>query len=156
MKKSVFWTNLSEAILRSIGTLGPVFIAQVLLIGLISYRLIKSSELTEPDKKKMSYVELVLSFAASFLFIFIYVVFGILGGIKILSFGTPRDIFFGLRTIFISLILLIFLTPFGLTTLRVALQDKLTEQQKIVLSGLTVPLTVAICWYGLLFTTGYH
>jgi hypothetical protein len=153
--KGVFWANLSEAILKSIGLLGPIFIAQVGLICLITYRLVKNPN--EADKKKISYMELVLSFIASFIFIFMYVVFGILGGIKLLLYknNSSKSIFFALQAIFISLIFLI-LTPFGLTTLRVALADRLTEQQKTIISGVTIPLTIAIGWYGTLFAIGYH
>ena len=156
MKKGMFWPSFVEAILRQIGLLGPIFIAQVVLIGLINYRLIKAPELSDDEKKKISYTELALSFVGSFIFIFIYVVFGILGGIKVVSYGTTRDIFFGLRMIFMSLILLIFLTPFGLTTLRVALEDKLTAHQKNALSGFTIPLTVVIGMYGTLIGIGYR
>lgn len=62
-----------ETLWREKYSLGPIILSHVILIGLITYRLIKTNELSEDEKKKISYAEILLSFIAS-LFI-LYLIF---------------------------------------------------------------------------------
>lgn len=112
--------------------IGPVYIASIILTCLILYRLIKSTQLTVEEKKNIPYYELALSFVASFISIFAYSAFII---------HSLSDIIISYKFILLCLLMII-LTPFTVTLLRVALQDKLTNQQNDILSGITIPIIV--------------
>jgi hypothetical protein len=128
--------QIVKAVYRQIMFLGPIYFSQFILICLIVYRLTKNN-LSQEEKKNISYAELAISFIASFVLIVVYGVF--------LFF-----VIFSFRFIDIYTCLLFLLyTPFTFTVLRVALDNKLNEEQKHVLSVLTIPLIV----YAALSTT---
>ena len=116
----------------------PFLIANIVLIGLICYRLIGWNEISKDEKKNISYAEIAFSFIGSF------VVFGWCCLITFLAlFGVsgiqpwPRPY---MRRVYLLLISLsIFsLTPFTNTVLRVALDNKLSDLQEKIISGFTI------------------
>ena len=69
MKRGFSLPSLSHTA-RSIwelkGANAPFLVANLVLIGLISYRLIKGGEMPEDEKKNISYAEIAFSFIGSF------------------------------------------------------------------------------------------
>jgi hypothetical protein len=125
--------QIVKSVYRQIMFLGPIYFSQFILICLIVYRLTKNN-LSQEEKKNISYAELAISFIASFVLIVVYGVF--------LFF-----VIFSFRFIDIYTCLLFLLyTPFTFTVLRVALDNKLNEEQKLVLSVVTIPLIVYAAW----------
>jgi len=150
MKSSVWWSTLLEAIIKQGYPLWIIILSQFTLFGLIAYRLVNKAQLTEEEKKNFSYAELALSFVASLIFLGLFYLFVIfLTGSFFMVIKS--HIFY---KALISYFLLFFITPLGLTALRVGLQDKLTEQQKDILSGLTLPSIVVFGWIGLFYAVG--
>lgn len=136
------WTlpSIYEAVLKQIWTLGPIYFTQVFLIGLISYSLIKSESLSDDEKKNISYSELAVSFVASFIILIVFLI-SLWFSIITLFFGRNKFLFNHIYS-FIGCLFILLFNPFSLTLLRVSLQDKITEQQKNVLSGITIPITI--------------
>jgi len=133
--------RMVKAVHRQIMFLGPIYVSQFVLICLIVYRLTKT-DLSQEEKKKISYTELAISFIASFVLI---VVYGMFLFFMILSFRF-LDIYYCL--------LFLLYTPFTFTVLNVALENKLSEEQKLVLSVLTIPLTIYAAWSTTILATG--
>jgi hypothetical protein len=150
MKSAAWWNKLIQAIIEQGYPLWIVLLSQFTLFGLISYRLINATGVTEKEKKNFSYAELALSFVASAVFIGLFYLFC---AFFIIEFPLvlTKGIFY--KALF-SFILIFIITPLGLTTFRVGLQDKLTEQQKDILSGLTLPSIVVFGWIGLQYAIG--
>ena len=124
-----------------------VILSQLTLFGLITYRLISKADLTEEERKIYSYTELALSFVSSFIvLVFFFMSFLFIFYLDPLS--TLKS------PIFYKSLLAFFISPLGLTALRVSLDDKLTEQQKDILSGLTLPSIVVFGWVGLFYAVG--
>jgi len=133
--------QIVKSVYRQIMFLGPIYASQFILICLIVYRLTKK-DLSQEEKKNISYAELAISFVASFVFILVYGVF--------LFF-----VIFSFRFIHIYTCLLFLLfTPFTFTVLRVALENKLNEEQKLVLSVVTIPLTIYTAWFTTILAVG--
>jgi cytochrome bd-type quinol oxidase subunit 2 len=135
------WKRIAESVYRQIMLLGPIYVSQFILICLIVYRLTKI-DLSQEEKKKLSYSELAISFIASFIPIVIYGMF-----LSISIYG------FSISLIYICLLYLLF-TPFTFTVLRVALENKLSEQQKHISSIATIPLTVYVAWVTTILAVG--
>jgi hypothetical protein len=151
MNRSVWWSKLLEAIIRQGYPLWIVILSQLTLFGLITYRLISKADMTEEERKIYSYTELALSFVASFLVL----VFFFMSLLFIFSLGPlsalKNPMFY---RILISCLVTFFISPLGLTTLRLSLDDKLTEEQKDILSGLTLPTIAFFGWTGLFYAVG--
>lgn len=118
--------------------LGPIFISSIILTCLILYRLIKSSELSDDQKKTISYYELVLSFISSFIMLFFSWMGMTMGFYFMFSANNRKILMNNIMLIFMCLIYIL-LSPFGLTLIRVSLQNFLTENQKNIISYLTLP-----------------
>jgi hypothetical protein len=150
MKSGAWWNKLFEGIIKQGYPLWIVIFSQFTLFGLISYRLITQDIMTEEEKKMYSYAELALSFVASLIFLGMFYLFFIFFAAKFPSVVKIPMFYLG----FIAWFILFFVTPLGLTTLRVTMRDKLTEQQNDVLLGLTLPSMVVFGWIGLLSAVG--
>jgi hypothetical protein len=141
MKRGFSLPSLSytaESIWGLKGVNAPFLIANLVLIGIISYRLIKDNEISKDEKKNISYAEIAFSFIGSFVVLawcciaIILALFGV-SGIQ----PWPRPY---MRRVYLLLISLsIFsLTPFTNTVLRVALSDKLSDLQEKIISGFAI------------------
>ena len=126
-----------ETLWREKYSLGPIILSHVILIGLITYRLIKTNELSEDEKKKISYAEILLSFIASlfilYLIFFTFLMFGL---------SIQRNPSINMLGFLFYPLLFLLLTPFSLTAFRVGLQDKLSTHQDNILSGLVILSTL--------------
>jgi hypothetical protein len=130
---------------------GTFILANIILIGLISYRLINSNVLSEDEKVKLSYAELILSAIGSF----VVLLFGILL-VFLFIFGKGRGPIHKLFLMAIQLIVMfLVLNPFSMTILRLTLDDKLTDQQKNIISGLTIPVALFTCYLTPNVNNGY-
>lgn len=133
MKRS----TIMETLWREKYSLGPIILSHVILIGLITYRLIKTNELSEDEKKKISYAEILLSFIASlfilYLIFFTFLMFGL---------SIQRNPSINMLGFLFYPLLFLLLTPFSLTAFRVGLQDKLSTHQDNILSGLVILSTL--------------
>ena len=118
--------------------LGPIYISSSILTCLILYRLIKSSELSEDQKKTISYYEIALSFISSFIMIFFTWMFMTMAITFMFSANNKKLLRNNIFIIFVSILYLL-LSPFGLTLIRVSLDKTLTENQKDIISYLTLP-----------------
>lgn len=127
-------TSTLESIWRQKIPNAPIILANLILISLACYRLIKSDEISKDEGRKLSYADITLSFIGSFVVILLCLVF-----IFALLFGSGNNGF--IKTIVIILVLLgiLVLNPFTITMLRVGLDTKLNDQQKNILSGITIP-----------------
>ena len=142
--------TLIDAIWKQKYTIGPMLLSQIVLIGLITYRLIKSNKLSDDEKKKISYAEIPISFIASLFIIYlIFITFYLYGSSVIRNPGINS-----LGFLF-YLLLFLLLTPFSLTVIRVGLRDKISEQQKDIISGLTILSTLIYSHFTLGIGTGY-
>ena len=112
----------------------PFILANIILIGLACYRLIKVGEISKDEDIKLSYADITFSFIGSFVIILLCLVF-----IFALLFGSGNNGF--IKTIVFIFVLLgiLVLNPFTITMLRVGLDNKLSAQQKNILSGITIP-----------------
>jgi hypothetical protein len=126
---------------------GPIYVAQLALISIIIYRLTKT-DLSQDEKKKISYAELPISLVASISSLWMY-------GIFLFSLLSSIFSYFSIYTIYLCLLFLLF-TPFTFTVLRVALDNKLSEEQKLVLSVVTIPLTIFTAWSTTILAIGGH
>ena len=149
--KGLWWSKLLEAIIRQGYPLWIIILSQFTLFGLIAYRLISKKHMTEEERKIYSYTELALSFVSSFI-VLVFFFMSFLFIFYLNPFSTLKSARF--YKILIYCLLAFFISPLGLTTLRVTLQDKLTEQQKDILSGLTLPSIIVFGWVGLFYAVG--
>jgi len=120
--KETGYENFYRKCVKHNGTLIPVYLSGIILIGLIIYRL-SSKSLSQDEKKKILYGEIILSFIT---------------GIITLFFGLIMFFFFihNITSVFIyHPIIMVFFNPFTLTLFRVIFQDKINDT---ILSSLTV------------------
>ena len=104
------------------------------LFGLVSYRLI-NAKLTDEEKKKISYSEIVISLFASFniLFSMIMLMMGLYAhGLLSLSEFTNNPYYFNNLKAFIWAIFCIITSPISLTTIQYAFQDNLGNSDKFL------------------------
>lgn len=102
------------------------------LFGLVSYRLI-NTKLTDEEKKKISYGEIVISFFVSIKILFVSIqilFFMIMLAIGILSLN------FNILKMFIWAIFCIITSPISLTTIQYAFQDNLGNSDKFLSIGI--------------------
>ena len=120
--KETGYEKFYRKFIKHSGTLIPVYLSGIILIGLIIYR-VSSKNLSQDEKKKILYGEIILSF--------------ITGSIT-LFFGLIMFSFFihNITSFFIyHPIIMVFFNPFTLTLFRVIFQDKINDT---ILSSLTV------------------
>lgn len=123
----------------------PFLIANILLIGLISYGLIKDNELSEDEKKNLSYAEIAVSFIGSSIVLLVYCIFILMSVSGIWDILTRTHLYGrtdSITGIVVPLLVvssLLLLTPFTITVLRVGLNTKLSGQQKNIMAGITIP-----------------
>ena len=120
--KETGYEKFYRKFIKHSGTLIPVYLSGIILIGLIIYRL-SSKSLSQDEKKKILYGEIILSFIT---------------GIITLFFGLIMFSFFihNITSIFIyHPIIMVFFNPFTLTLFRVIFQEKINDT---ILSSLTV------------------
>jgi hypothetical protein len=135
----------------------PFFLPLIILIGLIIYRLANSNNMSDDEKKKLSYAEIALASVGSFS---VLVFFGI---VVILSLVVIILMFVGIKeftskVLFVLpffVITLIILNPVSLTALRMILHDKLTEQQQNIIAGITIPVAVYMMYLTVLLNGGF-
>lgn len=126
----------------------PFLVANLVLIGLISYGLIKTNELSEDEKKNLSYAEIAVSFVGSSAALLGYC-FLILMGVSTIWISFPgTHMYVSIQRVIILLVLscLLLLTPFTITVLRVGLNTTLSAQQKDILAGITIPSALWSIW----------
>lgn len=128
----------------------PFFAANLVLIGLLCYRLIQANELSEDEKKKLSYAEIAFSFIGSLIVIVLYFIY-----LLLLIFGTSKWSYIIRLPYILVIIALLLLTPFVITVLRVGLDAKLTDQQKNILAGITLPSVLWSMYITPNFFNGY-
>jgi hypothetical protein len=132
-------------------TYAPFFLANIILIGLISYRLIKSKDLSNDDKTSISYGELALSFLVSFPTLVFFGLFGILAIFVLITKFDFGPIYF----IMFAFLMLVILNPFTLTAVRVGLNDALSDQQQTILSVLAIPISLLSSYITVLINSGF-
>lgn len=126
----------------------PFLIANILLIGLISYGLIKDNELSEDEKKNLSYAEIAFSFIGSSIQLLGYCII-IMKCFAAIWDTLTRTHLYGriylitqnIVSLLVASSLLLFI-PFTITALRVGLNTKLSVQQKNIMAGITLPLAL--------------
>lgn len=106
------------------------------LFGLVSYRLINTT-LTDEEKKKISYGEIIISFFVSIkiLFFMIMMAMGISSSVLSLRFYF-RDFNINILKMFIWAIFCIITSPISLTTIQYAFQDNLGNSDKFLSIGI--------------------
>ena len=137
--------------------IAPFCLPLIILIGLIIYRLANSNNMSDDEKKKLSYAEIALASVGSFS---VLVFFGI---VVILSLVVIILMFIGIKeftskVLFVLpffVITLIILNPVSLTALRMILHDKLTEQQQNIIAGITIPVAVYMMYLTVLLFGGF-
>ena len=95
----------------------------IILFGLVSYRLINTT-LTDEEKKKISYGEIVISLFVSIQILFFMIMVAIPASRSVLSLN------FNILKMFIWAIFCIITSPISLTTIQYAFQDKLGNSDK--------------------------
>jgi hypothetical protein len=118
-----------------------ILIAALSLVGLSVYRLVEDKNLSTSEKETLSYIELGLSFVVP-----LYYIIGSISLLLLTRLHYPLLIVYFLLFLAVS--------PIGLTSLKLALKDQLTEFQEQVLVGLTIVSTVLITRYEFMFTLG--
>jgi len=108
------------------------------LIGLVLYTLI-NTKLTDKEKKKIYYSEIVISFFASIsvLFFMIYYTIGMSSYISLRQFRENPHYFNNLKS-FIWGIFCIITSPFSLTTFQYIFQENLGNSDKFLSIGILV------------------
>ena len=101
----------------------------IILFGLVSYRLI-NTKLTDEEKKKISYGEIVISFFVSIKILFFMIMLAIPTSRSILSLN------FNILKMFIWAIFCIITSPISLTTIQYAFQDNLGNSDKFLSIGI--------------------
>lgn len=106
------------------------------LFGLVSYRLVNTT-LTDEEKKKISYGEIVLSLFVSIkiLFFMIMMAMGTSRSVLSLRFFF-RDFNINILKMFIWAIFCIITSPISLTTIQYAFQDNLGNSDKFLSIGI--------------------
>jgi hypothetical protein len=120
--KETGYEKFYRKFIKHSGTLIPVYLSGIILIGLIIYRL-SSKSLSQDEKKKLLYGEIILSFIT---------------GIITLFFGLIMFFFFihNITSVFIyHPIIMVFFNPFTLTLFRVIFKNKINDT---ILSSLTI------------------
>jgi hypothetical protein len=110
----------------------PFLIANIILIGLIGYRLAKDSEMSKDEKKNISYAEIAFSFIGS-LIVLLWCC-----AIIMILFGTSRHSYLTRVLYLLVPISILLLSPFSSTVLQVALDNKLSDLQEKIISGFTI------------------
>lgn len=140
-----------QSLWRHIDVVGPLLLANIILIGLIIFGFVKSNELTQDENMKLFYTELIFALIGNFV-VLLYSGFFIFLAI----FGrTSAPIIYRVLYLLVGLLIFLLLNPFSITVLRVALNDKLSEQQKNILSGLTIPLVLFATYLTVNINNGY-
>jgi hypothetical protein len=119
----------------------PILIAAVSLVGLSVYRLVEDKNLSDSEKETLSYVELGLSFIVPLYFIIVF--------ISLLMISVMHE-----PILIVYFLLFLAFSPIGLTSLKLALKDQLTEFQEQLLLGLTILSTVFITRIEFMFALG--
>ena len=101
----------------------------IILFGLVSYRLI-NTKLTDEEKKKISYGEIVISFFVSIKILFFMIMLAIPTSRSILSLN------FNILKMFIWAIFCIITSPISLTTIQYVFQDNLGNSDKFLSIGI--------------------
>ena len=101
----------------------------IILFGLVSYRLINTT-LTDEEKKKISYGEIVISLFVSIQILFFMIMVAIPASRSVLSLN------FNILKMFIWAIFCIITSPISLTTIQYAFQDKLGNSDKFLSIGI--------------------
>ena len=101
----------------------------IILFGLVSYRLI-NTKLTDEEKKKISYGEIVISLFVSIKILFFMIMVAIPTSRSILSLN------FNILKMFIWAIFCIITSPISLTTIQYAFQDNLGNSDKFLSIGI--------------------
>ena len=127
--------------MRQAYILVPILIAALSLVGLSVYRLVEDKNLSDSEKETLSYVELGLSFIVPLYFIIVFISL-----LMISVMHEPILIFY--------FVLFLAFSPIGLTSLKLALKDQLTEFQEQLLLGLTILSTVFITRIEFMFALG--
>lgn len=138
--------------LRNKTSIAPFLLVNIILIGLLSYGLIQSNNMSDDEKKTHSYVEIALALVGSFPVLILFGVFTIvtLVGFIIRRVSSNRLLLF----LFYGLIFII-LNPVSLTALRILLHDTLNDQQQNIIAGITIPLTLLISYLTVLVFNGF-
>ena len=149
-----FYPTLQQA-WRLKWTIAPYILANIVLIAVIMYRLLKSKDISDDTKKTLSYIELAFSFAGSFPVLILFCLFSlmILMGFLLHRSGFPYIKQLYLFLFYFSIFTLV--NPFSLTGLRLMLKDKLSEQQHNIISSLTIPVALLISYLTVLVFNGY-
>ena len=147
--------------------IAPFCLPLIILIGLIIYRLANSNNMSDDEKKKLSYAEIAFSVVGSlpvlawFGFVVMGMVFGLIlfasGGFGLLSGGNnkPSNFYKDIPIILLYFITFIILNPVSLTALRIHLHDTLTEQQQNIIAGITIPVAVYMMYLTVLLFGGF-
>ena len=101
----------------------------IILFGLVSYRLI-NTKLSDEEKKKISYGEIVISLFVSIKILFFMIMVAIPTSRSILSLN------FNILKMFIWAIFCIITSPISLTTIQYAFQDNLGNSDKFLSIGI--------------------
>ena len=127
--------------MRQAYILVPILIAALSLVGLSVYRLVEDKNLSDSEKETLSYVELGLSFIVPLYFIIVF--------ISLLMISVMHE-----PILIVYFLLFLAFSPIGLTSLKLALKDQLTEFQEQVLLVLTIVTTVFITRIEFMFALG--
>ena len=101
----------------------------IILFGLVSYRLINTT-LTDEEKKKISYGEIVISLFVSIQILFFMIMVAIPASRSVLSLN------FNILKMFIWAIFCIITSPISLTTIQYVFQDNLGNSDKFLSIGI--------------------
>ena len=127
--------------MRQAYILVPILIAALSLVGLSVYRLVEDKNLSDSEKETLSYVELGLSFIVPLYFIIVF--------ISLLMISVMHQ-----PILIVYFLFFLAFSPIGLTSLKLALKDQLTEFQEQLLLGLTILSTVFITRIEFMFALG--
>jgi len=109
------------------------------LFGLVSYRLI-NTKLTDEEKKKISYGEIVISLFVSIKILFFMIMVAIPTSRSVLSlrffYKNTLLSYFNILKLFIWAIFCIITSPISLTTIQYAFQDNLGNSDKFLSIGI--------------------
>lgn len=115
-----------------------VLLSCISLFGLVTYRL-SNPNLTDEEKKKISYAEIVISFFASImvLFFMIYLAMGTYFFLTRSQFhDNPHSLGLNNLQLFLWALFCIITSPFSLTIIQYSFQDKLGSNDKYLSIGL--------------------
>ena len=124
----------------------PCLLAGPTLIAVLLYEVIQYKTLSESDKESLHTAEYVLSFLSS-LVLFVMVFYSIIGSLKYLS------VLSNLKSLLIFLII-IALSPFGFTVLKIQLDAKLSEESRAILSSLIIVWVIPVVRYSVGLSIG--